>query len=693
MIGMRLNRLSEPTNRVLALASIIGVVFSQEELGGLAGDGKDMDVPAALEEAILEGILVDAREAGSYQFHHALVREVLYDELTSIRRSRLHLRFAQSLEEAHGDNVVPYASRLAEHYLAAIQAGAAGKAVQYARLAGRVAMDMLAFEDAARHFGNALESLPLVEKPEVRQRLEILQSLAEAQMSAHDPAAGCRTLQQVFDAASQEGMIDLCGRSALLAESTAAWSGLPIPRVTPMLEQTLAAMGDEPSPLRAQLLASLARATLYRHRLKEAEQYSREAVEIARDAADPATLAVALQRRIVVIWGPATSDERLACAAEMLEAATRCGDREHSAAAHGHLHTIHMERGEREASLRHLDDFVTGNSKFVHAAWESMMHLACQSSMDGRYDEALEHAQQAFEVGQRTSIGAVDGTYSLQMFTISRDRGQLATLRPVLEKFLKESSSPTWEPGLALLYAELGMAAEAREAFERVASTGFSAIPKDTLWPGAMAYLSEVCVFLQDEDRAAQIYELLLPYAHCGIVLGGFAVCVGSGSRFLGLLSSLRRRWTEAEGHFEEALAFNEKLGARPALVRTRYDLAAMLLRRRRGDDITRASEMADLALKDARQMGMAALVTQLEALGQAAAAHHGKRSDYPDGLTARELEVLRLIAEGATNQQIAAELFISEKTVHNHVSNLLAKTGCANRAEAASYAVRRHLA
>jgi DNA-binding NarL/FixJ family response regulator len=89
----------------------------------------------------------------------------------------------------------------------------------------------------------------------------------------------------------------------------------------------------------------------------------------------------------------------------------------------------------------------------------------------------------------------------------------------------------------------------------------------------------------------------------------------------------------------------------------------------------------------------MGAVVTQLEALAQAAAAHHGRRTDYPDGLTARELEVLRLIAEGATNQQIAAELYISEKTVHNHVSNLLAKTGCANRAEAASYAVRRHLA
>jgi DNA-binding NarL/FixJ family response regulator len=59
----------------------------------------------------------------------------------------------------------------------------------------------------------------------------------------------------------------------------------------------------------------------------------------------------------------------------------------------------------------------------------------------------------------------------------------------------------------------------------------------------------------------------------------------------------------------------------------------------------------------------------------------------YPDGLTEREVDVLRLIALGMTNQEIAADLFISEKTVDHHVSSILAKTGSANRAEAASYA------
>jgi len=693
MIGMRLNRLSETTNRVLALASIIGVSFSLDELVRLAEESKDLDVALAVEEALEEGILVDAREGISYQFHHALVREVLYDEVTSIRRSRLHLRFAQALEQAHLGNVLPFAARLAEHYLAAIPAGAAAKAVQYAKIAGRAALDRLAFEDAERHFGNALESLPLVEKEEPRERLEILQLLAEAQMNAHDIGAGSRTVQEVFETASRLGMFDLSARAAILAEWTAAWSGRPVPRLMSMLQGTLDAMGSEMSTLKAMLLASNARAALYRHRFKEADRWGREAVEMARELGDRATLARTLHARLVTIWGPATPNERLSVAAEMLEAATLADDREHAASAHGYLHTIYMELGEREASLRHLDHFVDpANSRFSYAAWITRLHLASQSLLEGRYDVALARAGEALEVGRRTPINAVEGGHSLQMFVITRDRGEISALRPVMEKFLA-SDSPAWEPGLALLYAELGMAGKARSVFDKAASQDFNTVPRDTLWPGAMAWFAEVCAFLKDEVRAARLYELLLPYARCAIVLGTPAVCVGSGARFLGLLSSVRSRWAEAEAHFQEAIAFNERLGARPALVRTRCDFAAALLRRRRGDDVDRAAALAERALHEARQMGMRVVVENAEALARAAAAHQGRRSDYPDGLTARELEVLRLIAEGATNQEIAKALFVSQKTVHNHVSNLLAKTGCANRAEAASYAVRRHLA
>ena len=63
-----------------------------------------------------------------------------------------------------------------------------------------------------------------------------------------------------------------------------------------------------------------------------------------------------------------------------------------------------------------------------------------------------------------------------------------------------------------------------------------------------------------------------------------------------------------------------------------------------------------------------------------------------PFGLTARELEVLRLVAAGRSNQQIAGELFISPKTASVHVSNILGKLGVTSRVEAAATAHRLHL-
>jgi NarL family two-component system response regulator LiaR len=69
-----------------------------------------------------------------------------------------------------------------------------------------------------------------------------------------------------------------------------------------------------------------------------------------------------------------------------------------------------------------------------------------------------------------------------------------------------------------------------------------------------------------------------------------------------------------------------------------------------------------------------------------------GERAE-PSGLTDRELDVLRLIARGLPNKQIAAELVVSEKTVKTHVSNILAKLHLADRTQAALYAVREGLA
>jgi DNA-binding CsgD family transcriptional regulator len=141
--------------------------------------------------------------------------------------------------------------------------------------------------------------------------------------------------------------------------------------------------------------------------------------------------------------------------------------------------------------------------------------------------------------------------------------------------------------------------------------------------------------------------------------LGAGIACCGSADRYLGLLSAAMGLWSEAQQHFEQALAMNDRIGARVPLAHTQHDYAAMLLARGEAGD-------------------------RLNELSGAGA---------PDDLTAREAEVLRLIAIGRSNADIAMALSITLNTVATHVRNILAKTGCANRTEAAAYAMRHGLA
>ena len=102
---------------------------------------------------------------------------------------------------------------------------------------------------------------------------------------------------------------------------------------------------------------------------------------------------------------------------------------------------------------------------------------------------------------------------------------------------------------------------------------------------------------------------------------------------------------------------------------------------------------MLDESLAISTELGMRPLMERVIALRERAEAQPIQAPAYPDSLTLREVEVLRLVATGKTDREIAEELFISVATVSTHVRNLLNKTGVANRTEAASYATRRGLA
>jgi class 3 adenylate cyclase len=159
----------------------------------------------------------------------------------------------------------------------------------------------------------------------------------------------------------------------------------------------------------------------------------------------------------------------------------------------------------------------------------------------------------------------------------------------------------------------------------------------------------------------------------------------------LGLIATHNRWWDKAEAHYAEATEIAARVGSRPELARTYLDHAEMLAARgRRGDReratglLNQAAPIFDRLKADLFGRRVAHLAESLEArvLVKSAAP-----PSYPGNLSQREVEVLRLVARGQSNRQIADELVLSVKTVARHMSNIFDKIGVDKRTAAAAYA------
>src|SRR5262249_50796041 len=153
---------------------------------------------------------------------------------------------------------------------------------------------------------------------------------------------------------------------------------------------------------------------------------------------------------------------------------------------------------------------------------------------------------------------------------------------------------------------------------------------------------------------------------------------------------ALLGRWDEASRYFEAALAMNARMGAVTFVARTRVAYARMLMARGGPDDRGRAAALLAEVQTTADDLRMTRLSEDVTALRERLTS--GRRAAGPDtairfGLSERELEVLRLLAEGRSNPEIAADLFISRATARTHVDNILGKLGVHSRTEAVDLA------
>jgi DNA-binding CsgD family transcriptional regulator len=159
-----------------------------------------------------------------------------------------------------------------------------------------------------------------------------------------------------------------------------------------------------------------------------------------------------------------------------------------------------------------------------------------------------------------------------------------------------------------------------------------------------------------------------------------------------GVAAACGDRWAQAEEHFRTACRLADDLPHRIELADSRRLFATMLVDRGRPADRALAAHLLEKCIGQYQAIGMPRHQMLAEQIGVTL----GRRTrgrEVGDRLTAREHEVLRLVAAGRRNSEIATQLFLSEATIERHIANIYAKLGVRNRAEATAYAVRQGVA
>jgi DNA-binding CsgD family transcriptional regulator len=693
VIGGRLNRLSATANAVLTAAAVVGRAFELRLVEPLLEDGPDGACSAAIEEALQARIVEALREPGRYQFNHALFRETLYDEIPAPRRSRLHLKLVQALELIHGDDIDAHLPALAHHQWAGLPGGDAMRAVDYARRAAAQAERRLAHEEAARYCELALQALDVAGGATRALRCNLLNALGNARARAGEWLQALETFKDAARHSVESGNARELAHAALGFEAANWCPGLPGAPAAELLRQALAANDSGDLLLTARLLSALARALIFSGEEEQAVQVHQQAVQAARRAGDPVTLADTLIATLSMRWQPERVAERIAAAEEAQQLARQAGDRSLMFLALSWRLFDDFELGDLARWRNRMDEYERAHDELraPFNRYVSTSSRAMHALFEGRFADAELLAQQAYLTGARMPGLDAAGVYGVQMFTLRREQGRLAEVAPLVEHFVtgaEVQGSGVWRPGLAMIYAELGRLDAARMVLDTLARDDFAAIARDGVSVASLSYLAYVSHALRDAARADVLYRLLVPYRGRNLMAGTTIASFGAADGVLGMLAATKGDLPLAEQHFEDALAMNERQGARPALARVRLQYAQML---RQSGDVEHARTMLNAAGDEAANLGMAGVVAAIAAEREALA-QVPLPERLPAGLSAREAQVLRLVAIGRSNREIAQALFVSPNTVANHVSSILGKTGSANRTEAAAFAIRHSL-
>ena len=254
VIGRRLKRLGDDARRVLTTAAIAGRSFDIGLLEAL-GDAEGDTLLTALEEAEAAKLIVPqpSRREVRWQFAHGLIRQTLANSLSLMRRQRIHLRIAETMERIHGANVERHASDIAHHLYQAGVAADVDKTVRFLSLAGDESMQAGAFDEALKQFG---EALSIEEEEDSRPSAELRYKRGQALRNLSRGAEAITEWEAALSAYERSGDSEGIARTAYDAAWTSSWIG-EMKGAETLARRGLESAGPEDSAIRFRMLATL----------------------------------------------------------------------------------------------------------------------------------------------------------------------------------------------------------------------------------------------------------------------------------------------------------------------------------------------------------------------------------------------------------------------------------------------------
>jgi len=680
-IAQRIERLGPETVDVLRAAAVLGRQFEFETLREMTG------LPSApllksLEEGIAARLVIDVREeSGRFDFDHALVQRALAENVATPRRQQMHLGAALATEKLHGDDPGRWAAAIAFHYREAKDPAHVEKVALFGKLALESAERAYAWDAFMWQFDATLRSLEELAAPALVEarfvcdvvaprfnlatlapdRLRFLARRAGDLLFAGGDRERAALMRQVegytYQSSAFRHLQDLQQALRLFeeAESIAADAEFRA-TITAMKPNALFQMGrcEEADAIARDMTTSHFRArrmwglayhghyATHLGHIAEGLRSFRSAVEEAGQSVSAiAASSTALQWQSIccLFWLRAPA---------LVEPLHRLElDRSREDVWQKRVSQISVLAARRERGLRSA---VRAQDYLGSSGDQAEFEVAAWLFYEGEWDVALETMLRLQQATTDSSALHLLASAAYGAGEMHRAAGLLLQAEPLLNRSFLTSipiDNVAGHASLGLLCAEVGRRAEARDHARacREAMTD-----DDWLGLGARVDLIEALVKLHGGDPD------------------------GAETSFATALRTMRRvehPWDEAEAHrlfgkvlldlwsreaaaahFTEALRIYARIGA----ARPFIDRVTALWPEGNADSTVGAAAVSAAA---------------------------------PGGLSAREAEVLGLLARGLSNRRIGEELVLSEATVKTHVRHILEKTGTANRTEATAWALR----